>query len=131
MDSTTIPEHPQQEARLSNAAVVYFYYDHSNIRKQTFRNLVSSALNQLVALNGECMYDIQALYDRKQKGSKGQPTSKDLLILLSSFISHFTQTSILVDALDECIELDSFFLGLAELRNSTNARVLMTSRQEV
>ena len=77
------------------------------------------------------MSDVQGLYDRKQNASKGQPNSKDLIMLLSSFASHFSRIFILVDALDECIELDLFFLGLMELRGLMSTRMLVTSRQEV
>ncbi len=81
------------------------------------------------------MEDVIELYTRKGGEAGGKPSTGECLQLLKAFTLRFTTVFIMVDALDECSEIEAFIAGLNELRSSTTtkttAQVLITSRQEI
>ena len=131
---STIIEHLQVKI-CKDVGLVYFYCDHQDPKKQTLRNFVGVGLSQLLEQAPQCVEDAKELYIRKRGESGGKPTTAECLQLLKSFTLRFATVYMIVDALDECIEVEAFMTGLNELRVSTasesTARVLFTSRQEV
>ena len=123
----------------TDVGLIYFFCDHQDPKKQSFRNFVGSGISQLLYQAPDCIEDARDFYTRKKeepgedKGAK--PSIGECVQLLKAFTLHFTEVFVIVDALDECEEIGGFLAGLNELRCSTNtkttAQVLITSRQEV
>ena len=132
--SSTIIEHLLARV-CTNIGLVYFYCDHQDPKKQSFRNFVGAGIGRLLNQAPQCMEDVKELYTRKRGEAGGKPSTGECLQLLKAFTLRFTTVFFIVDALDECSEVEAFMAGLNELRSSTitktTAQVLITSRQEV
>ena len=132
--SSTIIEH-LLGSFCTDTGLIYFYCDHQDSKTRTFRNFVGAGISQLLGQAPQCINDVIELYTRKKGEVGGKPNTGECLQLLKAFTLRFTSVSIIVDALDECIEAEAFVAGLNELRSftttKTTARVLFTSRQEV
>ena len=119
----------------AGVGLIYFYCDHQDPKKQTFRNFLGAGISQLLKQRPQCMEDIIELYTRKGGEAAGKPSIEECLQLLKTITLHFTTIYIVVDALDECSEVEAFFAGLNRLRSSRppkmTVKVLLTSRQEV
>lgn len=131
--SSTIIEYLQTKTS-TDIGLIYFYCDHQDPEKQNFRNLVGAGINQLLNQAPQCMEDVMELYTRKRGEAGGKPSTGECLQLLKTCTLRFTKVLILVDALDECNDVDAFVEGLNEFRSSTvtktTAQILITSRQE-
>lgn len=82
------------------------------------------------------MAEIETLLDTTyQKDINKRLKLDDLESLLHSVSTHFGRTLIILDALDECNDLDLFVERLKQLNSSsiksTNIQILVTSRHEI
>lgn len=121
--------------------LAYFFCDHKNRDKQTFRTFLSTIVYQLYEQNASCMNDIEGIYHRLKKGTSTSPTLNlsDLKALLQSISYRFKRTIIVVDALDECQEVAEFARGLQQLATESDGesssqatvQLLVTSREDL
>jgi Cdc6-like AAA superfamily ATPase len=109
-------------------AVAYFYFKLDDVSKKNNTGMLRSLVKQLFERgNGES----QALTKLFGKGNQ-RPTSSQLLSTLHDMMLEFTDTYIVLDALDECEERDDLFKALEEMGSwkTANIRLLCTSRDE-
>ena len=119
----------------AETGLVYFYCDHQEPKKQSFKNFVGTGISQLLNQAPQCLDDLKALKAHKGGEARGKPSVGDCVQLLKAFTLRFKRVFIVVDALDESSEVKALIEGLNELRSSTitktTAQVLVTSRQEI
>lgn len=112
-----------------DVAVTYIYCSYKEQEEQTCGSLVASLLQQLAQNRGTISNDVASLY-RSHTRQQTRPTLQEYSKLLQSEICYFSTSFIVVDALDECSEINgtrSRFL--AEIRKlPSNVRLLITSR---
>ena len=114
----------------SSVALAYFYFNFNDSKKLIYRNMLHSLIFQLC---NRCPDPLRDLYKRTNDGSQ-QPTVDELLGTLKKTIGSYSQTYIVIDALDECIssELGEVLKFLAEVKtwNLKSLHILASSRPE-
>jgi hypothetical protein len=88
---------------------------------------------QLLDMDLSCFEAAKHWHDeRKRETSVATPLgSQDYIALIRQMCSRWGSVSLIVDALDECDNLDLFVNGLEELTIHSNIRLLLTSRHDV
>jgi hypothetical protein len=111
--------------------VAYFYFDYSDIDRQSVKILLSSLLVQLCKQVPELPDCVKILFERQEDGAQ-PPREKDLRAALASVIKSFSQVYLALDALDECTEREELMEYLDELlcADIEGLHLLSTSRQE-
>lgn len=127
----------------SSAFVAYFYFDFKDIGKQSSGALLSSLLVQLSNQSGQFYEALRGLYSEHKNGLE-KPNNTSLLRCLKGMLTNSEKPIyIVMDALDECPELDNKNVSvptprekvlvlvkeLVELR-LPNFRLCVTSRVE-
>jgi hypothetical protein len=121
---------------LDSSHTVYFFCDHRDPSKQSFQDLLYVIVKQLLD-DTLSFQDAKYWYDENRKLAKERnevpkPLSVvEYCILIKRLCSRWNSVNIVVDALDECTELKDFTLGLANLIDYSNIRLLVTSRETV
>ncbi|KAJ6460847.1 hypothetical protein C8R47DRAFT_118153 [Mycena vitilis] len=107
--------------------IAYFYFDFRDDKKQLLQNMLRSIIMQL---SGQSPTPYSVL-DEKFKSCQGQifPTYGDLLAMLDTIISQFTGTYVVLDALDECSELDDLVQFISTLRGWSRLVHLLVASQ--
>ena len=115
----------------SAIAVAYFYFDFSDHEKQSLENLVRSLTVQLSLLGEMDSRPLEELYTVCQYGQR-QPTLDELVTVLRLRVQELEATYIIIDAVDECNEVDNFrdFLHVLLAWNFDTLHFLATSRPE-
>lgn len=108
----------------------YFYFDFSDPEKQTVVGMLRSVIAQLCSHKTQLPAELDALYLRCQEG-KQQPGEQSLIQLLLCLVASSSQTYLMMDALDECVERQN----LLDLINRTilpsrKVNLVVTSREE-
>jgi hypothetical protein len=109
--------------------IAYFYCDFRNSKSQVAINVIGSLVAQLIAQSGKVPGILAAEFDNHEKSGQQRGLSKEILIKAFELLTLEAQTFILIDALDECENLEILlqFLGI----NSTQGKsinILVTSR---
>ncbi|KAG8527333.1 uncharacterized protein KY384_007485 [Bacidia gigantensis] len=111
--SSTIIEHLKTEYNNHpDIAVVYFFFDFQDSRKQSPDRLLRSLLEQLAAESEDAVWSVRQLYDNCAKG-RAQPSREQMHNACSDAMGSFEQVFIIVDGLDECNALEYSELGVA------------------
>ncbi|KAJ7637901.1 ankyrin repeat-containing domain protein [Mycena polygramma] len=94
--------------------IAYFYFDFRDENKQLFETMLRSIIMQL----SEQSPTPYSVLDRHFKSCQGGkfPTYNNLLAMLDTILAEFTGTYIILDALDECSELDELVHFISTLR---------------
>lgn len=115
------------------AGTAYIYCDYKQKLKQTAENLTWSLAYQLAGQCASFPQEVRTIYENCTKKGKS-PALADFESVLLSVSQAFPKTFIIVDALDECSELDDAdggeslkFLSLLQ-RLGSSVRLLITSR---
>ena len=111
-------------------ALAYFYLDFNDRKGSRVEPLLRSIIAQLSTQKSETSPSLDKLFDQNKDGAN-QPTLKDLFIVLSCMVSEFSVVYIILDALDECSELDEMLQMLRDIHlwGAENLHILVTSRQ--
>lgn len=119
---------------MDSSHTVYFFCDHRDPSKQSFQDLLFVVVKQLLD-DTSSFQEAKSWYDEKlakERSEVPKPLSVvEYCVLIKRLCSRWNSVNIVVDALDECIELEDFTLGLANLIDSSNIRLLVTSRETV
>lgn len=112
-------------------AVAYFYFDFNDREKQSLENLVSSLTLQLSLLGEMDSRPLEELYTVCQYGQR-QPSLSELTATLRWRLQELETTYIIIDAVDECKEVESFLEFVQDLLawNFDTLHFLATSRHE-
>lgn len=110
-------------------AIAFLYCNYKRQLEQTVSNLVTSLLKQLVQDHSTAFNDVKDWYKGHNDRST-QPTTEEVLTVLGAVAEKFSKVFIVVDALDECSEIDGTRAKLlAALRSMpSTVKLLITSR---
>jgi hypothetical protein len=141
--SASIVEHLKSTPRSEDTIALHFYCSYKDPSTQSFRNLLCNATSELMRKEKRGYEEILAVYRSKQlvesnpiRRADGLSTN-ELLSLLKKLSRRWTRVLMLVDALDECLDLNEFngfARGLKLLCTAyadggdTTIQVLVTSR---
>lgn len=116
---------------LPDSAPAYFYFDFRELRKRTVDGCLRSLISQLVSRKDCHSPSLDGLYERCERG-RMQPTNELLLSTLREILQDIPETFIILDALDECGEVEHLLASISELlsRTTTELHMLFTSRHQ-
>jgi hypothetical protein len=105
------------------------YCDYKDQARQTTLELVATLAKQLAARKMELPRQLVELYEQLKIQDK-RPDLRQLESLLLSLCSTFTQTFVLVDALDECDTINTrrLFLLVLQALHEASVKTFITSR---
>jgi hypothetical protein len=130
--SSTIIEHLLQHC-YDNASIVtaYFYFDFNDTQKQDPELMLRSLLSQLLQRSFMIPKGVDALFLSSDNGQR-QPPLHALLEVTPQVMQQFTHAYIVLDALDECTQLQELMDVLKTVAGwqLDNMHLLMTSRKE-
>lgn len=130
--SSTIVQHVMVHCQSNQTlAIIYFYFDFNDIKKQSHENLIRSLVAQLSLQSSNTSDALNMMYSRCQEGEE-QPTTDALELTLQLMLGDIRQTFIILDALDECTEREEL-LGLIKRIfgwKLEKPHILATSRRE-
>lgn len=120
-----------EKVRREGEILAFFYYDFRNEHSTSASDALRSILSQLLHRLGECAIDpgslINDLVDAKKRGGATRRNTKELAGFASRTAKLFVKNPlIVVDALDECKDIEALLEGLDALKDCT--QVFMTSR---
>ncbi|KAH0364243.1 purine and uridine phosphorylase, partial [Aureobasidium melanogenum] len=129
--SSSIIENLQQTSSVSSAALLYFYFDFSDVRKQTLDDALRSLLWQLTKHSEGSFREVEQLY-KSCKDGENQPSTQSLIRALESILQGIGRVMTVLDALDECETRRELLQWLAETaaKNSSGIQMITTSRKE-
>lgn len=115
----------------STHRLAYYYFDFNDTRKQTCEGLMRSLVTQFSGKSPESSETLEAMYSHFDEGKK-QPTVESLAGALRGLVEHSDETHIVLDALDECAEIQEVISFLDDMRDChfQNLHILITSRKE-
>ena len=113
-----------------DTAVGYFYFDFNDVEKQSSKKAVRSLLFQIVLQTKGYLQDLESLYQKHGNGQQ-QPAENIIQSLFYNKIAQAEHVYIVLDALDECTDQESFLAFLRKLIDTNGGlRILTTSRRE-
>lgn len=129
MDRSIIINHLEAFFKGQNVAITYIYCNYKQQTEQSVQNLVTSLLKQLVQGDSLAYENVKSLY-RRHNDCGTRPTLNEFLSVLDLEFERFWKVFIVIDALDECSEVDGtrcrLLAALGTLKATVN--LLVTSR---
>lgn len=117
----------------SSQTLLYFYFDFTDSRKQSFENTIRCLVSQMYYQNENAQKHLDTLY-LACRGGTDEPRCDSLQKTFSNMSDEIGEIWIVLDALDECTsrtELLSWLRDLAQnSQPQTNIHLLVTSRSE-
>ena len=112
-----------------NVSITCIYCNYREQPDQTVSNLVASLLKQLVQDHSAIYDNVGHLYECHRR-IRTKPTLDEIHEVLCSETAKFSKAFIVVDALDECSEVNQTRAGLLKALRSlgSNVSLLVTSR---
>jgi hypothetical protein len=113
----------------NDVAIVYIYCNYKEQALQTPSNLIASLLKQLIQDHPAAYEHVKPIY-KHHNDRRTRPTFEEFRQALQSEMNRFTKSFILVDALDECSEMNETRAKLLTALQSfaSTVNVLVTSR---
>ncbi len=147
--STTIEDIIRARDEMKNIAVAYYYFDFGNELQATLEAMLRSLLSQLLVQAHDIPDHLRSLAEghfsttrygtrRGQKSTTGprplgvsQPSISELVGAFQGAIEEFDATYVVIDALDECVELDMIldFMETVGSWKSDSLHLLVTSQR--
>jgi hypothetical protein len=113
--------------------LIYFYFDFTDVQKQSFENVIRSFVTQLYYENQHVQEHLDSLYFACRNG-KDQPSIDSLHKTFAKMVKEIGGIWIVLDALDECMLRDEPLTWIRDLikdaRVQSEIRLLVTSRPE-
>jgi len=135
LSATTIHHLRQQSP---NDAVLYFFCDHRDPGKQSIQNLLHVIMKQLLELDDGCLVAADSWRKQKQPAPKLRPSSPIQPLAVSEYIEllcflfrRWERVYLVVDAVDECDDLNKFVNGLQSLIANSDLQLFLTSRHDI
>lgn len=108
----------------NHAPMLYFFFDFNDVNKQKAEDLVRSLIWQLAAKSESTVTFLQALYSEQQaQPIKMMASLQTWIEVLLKLLRKQSHCYIIIDALDECAELQELMEALALLLSSTEPSV--------
>lgn len=135
MLSSSVIYHLQREYKDdASTAVVYFYFTFSDVKKQESDGMLASLIKQVCCHRPNIPDSVNDLSEYKKKGMR--PSTEELQNSFISTLRGFTNVYIIIDALDECPNINTQREELMEIlhyildSNLNNLHLFCTSRKE-
>ncbi|KAL3439836.1 Pfs, NACHT and ankyrin domain protein [Aspergillus insuetus] len=129
--SATIIEYLQQQQLSSSNVGIYFFFDFTDLNKQTLDKLLRSLVLQLYSKCENSRPILEELLLACEAGRK-QPAYGSLLTTFIEMICQVKKLQIIIDALDECTTKEELLSWMEDLvnRGYPGLHLLATSRKE-
>lgn len=135
MLSSSVIHHLQREYKDdASTAVVYFYFTFSDAKRQESDGMLASLIKQVCCHRPNIPDLVNDLGEYKKKGMR--PSTEELQNSFISTLRGFTNVYIIIDALDECPNINTQRDELIEIlhyildSNLNNLHLFCTSRKE-
>ncbi|KAI9854922.1 MAG: hypothetical protein M1824_006491 [Vezdaea acicularis] len=127
--ASVVIDHVQRAFKDDNAVILWIYCNYKQKSEQTITNLLGSLLKQVVLQRPNISDHVRGLHDKHSKLNT-RPAPEEIVQVLGAELACYSQTFIVVDALDECSEESKTRSNLlGNLRSlSGNVSLLVTSR---
>lgn len=135
LSSTIIEDLKRSKTETNYQPILYFYFDFTDINKQSLDNAIRSLISQLYKEKENVRKRLDILYSSSDDGRQ-QPTIESLCALFQSMVQEAGEVWVVLDALDECQKRNDYPAGgllawIESLRDShMNIHLLITSRPE-
>ena len=103
--SSTVVKDIQSMSNKGTIGLAYFYCDVSDAKKRGITEILTSLIVHLLAWQPSDQSVLDKTYEECMEGSS-KPSDDRLEEVLRQFISGFEMTYILIDALDECLDVE-------------------------
>lgn len=114
----------------SSQNTLYFYFDFTDVSKQSFEKTLCTLIYQLYHKNESVRKHVDSLYSTCENGRR-QPSIGLLRTTFTEMVRQAGEVWIVLDALDECGSRDDLLPWLRDFRESeVNLHLLVTSRPE-
>ncbi|ETS84912.1 hypothetical protein PFICI_02937 [Pestalotiopsis fici W106-1] len=100
--STIIEDLQREQCQNPSQALLYFYFDFTDSRKQSFENALRSFVCQMHHQSEKGQKHLNSLYSQVCRNGSVQPSSDALQKTLAGMIGDTKEVWIVLDALDEC-----------------------------
>ncbi len=108
---STAIDHIQKKCKDEpNTAIVYWYFSFRDAASQKVDNCLRSLVTRLCSKRRDIPKELQDAYELANNGQES-PSTKSLMMMLSSVIEGFEHVYLFIDALDECPRIDSTMGG--------------------
>jgi hypothetical protein len=131
----TIIRHFCENTSLSTtSATLYFFCDHRDPSKRLLNDLLCVLLKQLLDRNDECFAEVNSWWKERLSDSSSVLkllSTSEYIDLIRRLCNQLTSVRLIIDAIDECADLETFVPGLSTLTANSNINLLLTSRHNV
>ena len=97
--------HVQHITDQKDIGIAYVYCSYKETERENVKNLTSSILQQLLSQNSTDAFEILDMHQKHSKSST-RPTLREFSDVLQIAVHRFSRTYVVVDALDECTDID-------------------------
>lgn len=127
--SSTVTHLKQQTDKgQENDLMAVFYCDFRRKETQNLVNVMGSLVSQLCSQSGVFPTDLEDAYQHT-RNTHDRPSVQLLRQLLEDFAAR-SRVTLLIDALDECLQREEVAEFISELTTKASLRMLLTSRDE-
>ncbi|KAI4599633.1 hypothetical protein KJ359_001730 [Pestalotiopsis sp. 9143b] len=123
-----------QKSQSHAQTLLYFYFDFTDSRKQSFENTLRSLVWQIYYQNKVARKHLDSLYSSACQNGKVQPSFDSLRKVFTEMIGNLGEVWIVLDALDECTPRGDLLAWLRSVNQDLSVQVkmhlLVTSRPE-
>ena len=114
----------------SSMATAYFYFDFRDPDKQAFSKLVKSLVVQFSFQLGAMPTTLKSAYSDSHEGTQ-QPSIETMLGIIQESLRGFAHSYMILDALDECSDLEDLleFFEIVPQWDNPRLHILVTSRR--
>jgi Cdc6-like AAA superfamily ATPase len=134
LTSSVIEDLQRSQGQSLPHTLLYFYFDFTDSRKQSFENTLRSLVWQVYHQNEAARKHLDSLYSSACQNGKAQPNFDSLQKAFAEMIHNLKEVWIVLDALDECAPRGELLAWLRsvnqDLSLQVNMHVLVTSRPE-
>ncbi|KAL7960660.1 hypothetical protein V8C34DRAFT_302963 [Trichoderma compactum] len=108
-----------------DVGIAYIYFSYKDTETQTSVNILASLLEQLTSKRPSFLSALRSLYAEHMKENT-RPSISDIGSLLQNIVLSFSRVFIIIDALDECADVDDVrFITLTELKKLQHRMLLL------
>ena len=129
LSSTIISEILLQREPTNAVSLAYFFFDFNDSAKQKSSQMLRSMISQLFERSSDALAHIESIFSACSDGQQ-QPDDDNLLQILQAVVRGTDQVYMVLDALDECTDLDELMAVVSKIENwkLPTLRLLVTSR---
>jgi Cdc6-like AAA superfamily ATPase len=132
--STVIEDLQRSQSQSRSQMLLYFYFDFTDSRMQSFENTIRSLVCQIYHQNESAQKHLDSLYSSVCRNKKEQPSFDSLQKTFTEMIGSLKEVWIVLDALDECTPRNELLSWINSVAQDSfvqvNIHLLVTSRPE-